>query len=145
MRPLFILLPAMLAASPALAQQPRGPEPGPETVLPPEISDPAMVDRLGDVMGAVAKAFMNLPVGEVEAAIENRPVTSADRRKTLRSESGMSDRELDQSIERSKVAMKQGGQAMVRALPVITEALNRAGDEIERAIANMPSPAYPRR
>ena len=142
MRPLFLFVPALLAATPAVAQPA---PPRANIVVPPEIGDPAMIDRMGDVMGAIARAFMNLPVGEVQAAIENRPVTPADRARTVRSESGMSDRELDESVERGKVAMKQGSEAMVRSLPVITDALNRAGDEIARAIANMPSPAYPRR
>ena len=146
MRPLLFVLPALLLSTPALAQQPRAPEP-PRAMpaVPPELTDPRTLDQLGNVMGAVMRAFMNLPVGEVEAAIENRPVTSADRRKTVRSESGMSDRELDQQIEQGKVAMKQGSQAMVRALPVITDALNRAGDEIARAVGNLPSPTYPQR
>jgi hypothetical protein len=144
MRPLFLLMPALLAAAPAAAQPaPRPPERRVE--VPPELTDPRMVDQLGDMMGAVMKAFMNMPVGEVEAAVENRPVTPADRRKTVRSETGMSDRELDQQIEQGKVAMKSGSQAMVRALPVITDALARAGDEIARAVANLPSPDYPRR
>lgn len=139
MRALLLLVPAMMIAVPAAAQ------PRPETALPPELTDPRVMDQLGDVMGAVTRAFMNLPVGEVEAAIENRPVTPTDRAKTVRSESGLSDRELDQQIEQGKVVVKQGGQAMVRTLPVITEALNRVGDEIARAIANMPSQVYPRR
>jgi hypothetical protein len=41
--------------------------------------------------------------------------------------------------------MKAGGQAMARALPVIVESLNKAGQEIERATANLPQPGYPRR
>ncbi|MFC7536519.1 hypothetical protein ACFQPG_03965 [Sphingomonas sp. GCM10030256] len=145
MRALLLLVPAGLLAAPAAAQPRAAEPPRRDIVLPPEIADGRMVDQMGDMVGALTRAFMNLPVGEVEAAIENRPVTRADRMKTVRSESGMSERELQGEIERSKVAMKQGGQAMVRALPVITDALNRAGDEIARAIANMPSPNYPRR
>jgi hypothetical protein len=34
---------------------------------------------------------------------------------------------------------------MARTLPVIREALNKAGEEIERATANVPQPGYPRR
>ena len=41
----------------------------------------------------MSKAFLNLPVGEVEAAVEGRPVTSADKRRTVRSETKMSERD----------------------------------------------------
>jgi hypothetical protein len=88
---------------------------------------------------------MNLPVGEVEAAIENRPVTAKDRQKTVATEMGTDARGIDSQVERGKVAMKQGGQAMVRALPVITRELNRVGEQLDRALANMPSPTYPKR
>lgn len=128
-------------ASPALAQAPAAP---PQPQLPPEIVDGRMIDQLGNVAGVLAKALMNLPVGEIQAAIENRPVTREDRRRTVASEMGNDPREIDRDVERGKVAMKQGGQAMVRALPVITRALNEAGDELARAVNNLPSPAYPR-
>ena len=143
MRPLYLLIPALLAATPAAAQQSAAPHPAP--VLPPEITDGRMVDQLGDVVSSLSKALLNLPVGEVQATIENRPVTSADRAKTVRSESGISEGDLDRQIADSKGAVQAGSQAMVRALPVVTEALNRVGDEIARAVANLPSPAYPRR
>ena len=137
--PLVIAAFAVTASAPAFAQSTPAPE------VPPEIIDGRMLDQLSDVAGVLAKALMNLPVGEVEAAIENRPVTQADRRKTVASETGMSAREVEGQVERGKVAMKQGGQAMVRALPVITRELSRIGEQLDRAIANMPSPAYPKR
>lgn len=141
--PFAIAALAATAASPALAQQPAPPPPvAPQ--LPPELTDPRTLDQLGNVAGVLARALLNLPVGEVEAALENRPVTAADRRKTVASETGMNPRELDGEVERGKVAVKQGGQAMARTLPVITRALNEAGEQIGRAIANLPSPTYPR-
>lgn len=146
MRLLFVIAAlSATAASPALAQQPVPTAPVAAPRLPPELTDPRMLDQLGEMAGVLARAFMNLPVGEVEAALENRPVTTADRRKTVRSETGLSDRELASQIEQGKVAMKQGGQAMIRALPVITRALDEAGEQIGRAVANMPSPTYPKR
>jgi hypothetical protein len=136
---------ALLAsvAAPALAQQP--PRPAPPVDLPPEIADGRVIDQLGSMMGALSKAFLNLPVGELEAAVENRPATRADRQRTVRSVTGMSERELDADIEQGKGAVKAGGQAMARALPVIVEALNEAGESIERATANLPQPGYPNR
>lgn len=132
---------------PPVAQVPQRPAPMAEPIppLPPELTDGRMFDQLGDVMGVLAKTMLNLPVGEIEAAMENRPVTRADRRKTVASESGMDERELRRSIDQSKGAMRAGGQALVRSLPAINRALSQAGAEIEKALANLPSPAYPRR
>ena len=140
---LFVAL--LASAAPAMAQPPsRPPAPQRPVDLPPEIADGRVVDQLGTMVGAVSKALLNLPVGEVEAAIENRPVTREDRRRTVGSESGMDERDVAQSVEESKVAVKAGGQAIARSLPVIRDALNRAGDEIARATANLPQPGYPR-
>jgi hypothetical protein len=142
--PLVIAAFTAAAASPAVAQQPASPPPPAAPQLPPELTDPRALDRLGDVAGVLARALLNLPVGEVEAALENRQVTAEDRRKTVGSESGMDAREVEQQVDRGKVAVQQGGQAVVRTLPVITRALDQAGEQIGRAIANLPSPAYPR-
>lgn len=147
MRHLFTLALLAAVAMPAAAQpqpQPRAPE-SRGTDLPPEITDGRMIDQLGSVVGALTRAFLDLPVGEIEAAVENRPVTREDRRRTVGSTTGMSERELNREIAESKDAVKAGGQAMARSLPVIRDALNRAGQEIGRATANLPQPGYPRR
>ena len=70
MRLMFLAFP-LLVATPAVAQ------PIPAPVIPPVLTDPAMADQLGRVAGAVTRSLMNLPVGELEAAIENRPVDPA--------------------------------------------------------------------
>ena len=136
MRLTLALAPLLLLATPAAAQQP--------PQLPPEVTDGRAIDQLGTVFGAVARAFLDLPVGEIEAAVENRPVTRDDQSKTVRSVSGMSDRELQQQIREGTEVAKSGTRAIVRSLPVITRALNDAGEQIDRAISNMPSPVYPR-
>jgi len=41
--------------------------------------------------------------------------------------------------------MEQGIKAVNQALPEVTEDLQRAQTAIERALANMPDPNYPRR
>ena len=138
MRTTLALAPLLLLATPAAAQS------APPPQLPPEIADGRAIDQLGTVMGAIARAFLDLPVGEIEAAIENRPVSREDRGKTVRSVSGMSERELQRDIRQGMDVAKAGTQAMVRSLPVITRALNEAGEQIGRAIANMPSSAYPK-
>lgn len=129
---------ALFLATPAAAQQAPAPQ------LPPEITDGRAVDQIGNVTEALARAIMNMPVGELEAAVENRPVTRADRNKTVRDVAGVSDRELHQEIQRGKVATVAGAQALNRSLPVIVDVLNRVGDDIARAMANLPSPTYPR-
>ena len=145
MRKLFLV--ALLAsAAPAAAQvSSRPPQPPYPAELPPEITDGRAIDQLGSMVGAVTKALLNIPIGEVEAAVENRPVTREDRRRTVGSESGLDERDVAAGVEDSKGAVKAGGQAIARSLPVIRDALNRAGDEIARATANLPQPGYPRR
>ena len=144
MRLLLIALPLTLIASPALAAPPtRAPQ------LPRELTDPAMADQMGRVAGALTRALMNLPVGEVQAAIEGRPATKADRRRTVRDIAGRNDPYLDQRIERqaatSGAAIQAGARALASALPAILESVDRAADEIDRATANLPQPGYPRR
>ncbi len=142
MRAFLVVVPALLAASPALAAQPI-----PAPVLPPVLTDPAMADQLGRVAGAVTRSLMNLPVGEVEAAIEGRPPTRADRARTVRDSIG--DPQVEQRIEQQAAAsgrtIQAAGQALANSLPAILGAIDGARDEIERAVGNLPRPNYPRR
>lgn len=140
-----LILAALLAASPAAAQQAPAQALAPVPELPPEIASGAIVDQMQPVFRALANAFLNLPIGEIEAAVENRPMRPEDRSRTVGQASGMSQQELDREIATSSGTLKAGGQAMVRALPAITRALNEAGEEIGKAVNNLPSPAYPKR
>ena len=151
MRKLFSLALLAAVATPAAAQvAPRPPEPPlysepAYAQLPPEIVNGGAIDQIGNMVGAVTRALLDLPVGELEAAVENRPVTRQDRQRTVRSVTGTDEREVASRIEQRKGAVVAGGRAMARTLPVIREALNKAGEEIERATANVPQPGYPRR
>ena len=143
MRALF-LIPLVAAASPALAQvAPVPPQ------LPPQMMDPALPAQLGRMAGALTHAFMNLPVGELEAAIQGRPATAADHRKTVGSETGRDNPYAAQDIQRdvasSAGAVQSSAQAMQRAMPAIQQALGQAVAAIERETANLPNPNYPRR
>ena len=143
MRLALIALPLAVMASPALAQ---AAPPPPETIqLPPELTDPRWADRLTDAMAAMSKVFLELPVGEVEAAIEGRQPTAADKRRTVRSETKMSEREIRQQIEGTRPAMKAGMKALAAALPAMMKGMSDAQREFERAMANVPRPDYPRR
>ena len=143
MRALLIALPLMLVAAPAAAQQ--YPQPGPEVER--VLNDPAMADMLGRVAGVLTRSLMNLPVGEMEAAIEGRLVTPADRARTVRDSVGDPDLERRVAAEaaQSGRTMQAAGKAMMSSLPAIMGAIGQAQDAIERAVANMPNPNYPRR
>ena len=141
MRLYLFALPLMLAATPALAAPAQvAPQ------LPPELTDPAMAEKLGRVAGVLTRSLMDLPVGELEAAIEGRPVTPADKAKRVRD--SVNDPYLDQRVAaqaaQSGRTMQAASKALVASLPSIMAALERAEDEIERAVANLPDPTYPR-
>jgi len=133
----LVVLPLALCAAPGLAQ--------PAAPLPPEVTDPATVDRLTDAVQSLSGAFLDLHVGEMQAALEGRKPTAADRAKTVRSETGLSDRDLNARIAAAKPQIDQSIKALNQALPEITRDLQHAQKSVERAIANMPDPNYPRR
>jgi len=139
MRAIVVLIPALLAASPALA--------APPPVLPQVLTDPAMADQLGRVAGAVTRSLMNVPVGELEAAIEGRPASRADRARTVGDSIG--DPYIEQRIAEQAAAsgrtMQAASQALAASLPAIMQAIDGARDQIERAVGNLPDPTYPRR
>ena len=144
MRAAFLALPLAALATPVFAQA--APPPPPQAYqLPPEVTDMRWADRLTDTMVAMSKAFLNMPVGEVEAAIEGREPTASDRRKTLRNETGMSERDVRQQIDSTRPAMQAGMRAVQAALPSIMKGLSDAKQELDRASANIPRPDYPRR
>ena len=142
MRVLLALIPIAMLASPAAAQAPADP-----IRIPPELTDPAMADKLGRMMGAMTRSLMDLPIGEMEAAIQGRPVTPADKAKRVRDT--INDPNLEQRIAaeaaNSGRTMQASMKAMAAALPAISRALSEVQGEIERATANLPSPTYPRR
>ena len=144
MRIELALVPIALLASPAAAQAPAQP-----IQIPPELTDPATMARVGDMVGALSRAMMNMPIGEVEAAVQGRPVTPADRNRTIRDVAGRGDPNFEANLQRdiaaSQVTMQAGMKAMAAAMPAISRAMNEVASEIERATANLPSPAYPRR
>jgi hypothetical protein len=77
--------------------------------------------------------------------MEGRRPTMTDRRKTVRSETGMNERELERKIDETRPMMEASQRAMAAALPAMMQGLTQAQREIERAMANVPRPDYPRR
>jgi hypothetical protein len=143
MRASLLMLASTLVASPVLAQQPA--ERGAEVQVPRELTDPRWADRLVDAMQALSKAFLELPVGEAQAALEGRTPTKADRRRTVRSDTGLAERELRQRLEASKPMMQAGMKALSDALPTMMRSMAEAEKALERATANLPDPTYPKR
>jgi len=155
MRLAYLALPLLLAGSPVLAQaapqQQRLQVPAREAPLqvPPELTDPRTAERLARMTQALGNAFLNLPVGELEAIAEGREPTAADRRRTLRDSGRAGDpnfeRDFQQQLAQAGPIMQTSMKAMSAALPAMMQALQQAGEALERATANLPSPTYPKR
>lgn len=141
MRNFLVLIPLSLLASPALGQN----LPPPPLMPPPQIADPVTIDRVSQAAEAVSEALLHAPVGEVRAAIKGRQPSAADRRDTLGREAGVSDREVRAQLEAAKPMIAHGAQALARALPQIMRSLADVKSSIDRAMANLPDPNYPRR
>ena len=142
MRKSLLISPLLMLASPALAQ-PTGPQ------LPPELTDPATVRQLSTAAQAVSEAMLDINVGEVRAAIEGREPTLTERHQTLRDLARRKDPDFDRHVHQQIAAVgpkiEQSVAAMNRALPAVMQAIDQAQHAVDRAIANMPDPTYPRR
>ena len=141
MRKAWIALPLLLAPVPALAAPKQAPQ------LPREFTDPAMPGKLGKMAGALTRALMDMPVGEVEAAVQGREPTAADRGRRVRDEIGgpQAEAKVEAQVAQSGRHMQAMGQALVESLPALMAALDQLETRMERVTANIPDPTYPRR
>ena len=139
MRSNLILMPLLLGTTPVVAQ--------PVPQLPPELTDPATAQRVTNAMQAVSNAFLDMRVGEVQAALEGRPATPQEQRLTVRDLERRKDfdRRFQHQLASVGPKMQQSMQAVNQALPAVMQSLEQAQRAIERAVANMPDPTYPRR
>ena len=141
MRKTLIILPLLLSGSPAFAQ------PAPQ--LPPQLTDPVTMQRLAGTMQALSQALLNIRVGEVQAAVEGRPATPQERNMTVgdmaRRDDPDFDRHLNERMATAGITLQRSMVALNRALPEIARNLHDAQKSLERAVANMPDPTYPRR
>ena len=143
MRCLLFALPMLLTAAPLSAQAAPPPV---ERQIQPELSDPAMADKLTRMLGPLAKALMDMPVGELEAAIAGREPTAADKSKRMRDELGPAgQKDLEASLANAGRQMRAMQKALVASLPAIMAAFEGVEKNLERATANLPDPTYPRR
>src|SRR5690348_4333052 len=148
MRRSFFILPFALYAGPAFAQQ--AAVPAPKTLqIPHELADPATADRIADTMQSLSKALLDMKVGRLQATLEGREPTRAERDRTVRDLARRDDpqieRHVQQRIAEAKPKIEQSIKAFNQALPEVTEDLQRAQHAVERAMANMPDPNYPKR
>jgi len=141
MRYVFVAIPLAFLAAPVAAQPPAQSEP---IRIPPELTDPRFVDRIAGMTEALSNALLDVRVGELEAAMEGRPTTEADRRRTVRDVSRLSEREIQQQIAEARPRVQAAMQSFARALPAMTKSLRDLADQVERATANMPQPGYPK-
>ena len=140
MRALLFALPLALIATPAMAA------PEKDRRIPPELSDPAIADKLTRASGVLARVLLDLPVGEIEAAMEGRTPPESDRRKRVRDEIGPDgERQLAAGIAASGPQMRSMQKALVSSLPALMGALEGMERELEKAVANLPDPTYPKR
>jgi hypothetical protein len=140
MRKWLILLPILLGAAPVAAEPLK---------VPPELTDPAMADKLARSMDAMSQAMLDLRVGAVQAAIEGREATAAEKKLTVRDlgrrEDPNFDRNFRERMAQVKPTIERGMKVLSEALPAMTKGLDEASRAIERAAANMPDPTYPKR
>jgi hypothetical protein len=141
MRSLLIALPLLLAPVPAIAAPPAAPQ------IPPELSDPAMADKLTRMLGPLTRALMDMPVGELEAAAQGREPTAAERARRVRDEIGGPEgqRQLEAGIAAAGPKMQAMQKALVASLPALMSVLGDVEKNLERATANIPDPTYPKR
>ena len=115
MRISLLVLPLAMMASPALGQaKPAPPAPAETIVVPRELGDPATAQKLTRMMQSLSQAFLNMPVGEIEAAAQGRPVTQADRGRTLREVGRRDDPSFEQNLQRDLAASSCESTARVR-------------------------------
>jgi len=139
MRALLFALPLALTPVPAAAAPA-------DRQIPPELSDPAIADKLTKALVPLSRALMNMPIGELEAAIAGREPTAADQTRRLSDEVGPEgQKDIESSIAAAGPQMRAMQKALVASLPAIMSALGNVESELERATANLPDPTYPKR
>ena len=147
MRAFMVLAPLVMLAAPAAASEPEK-----DFQIPAELTDPAMAETLGRMLGSVTRVMLDLPVGELQAAVEGREASTADKRRTIRDMAGR-DPDIERKVERQVAdavpRMQAAMKAMAASVPAMARALEQAAEQMEgsidRATANMPTPGYPKR
>ena len=155
MRTTTLALALLVLAVPAAAQPHHAPPPhlptthDPAAQITQQLTDPATVERIANVMQSLTKAVLALRVGEIEAAAQGRVATPAEKRRTVRDVGRRNDPDFDrkfaEQMAKTGPMVEQSIKAVTQALPVMIQSLKQAGEAVERAAANMPDPSYPKR
>jgi hypothetical protein len=147
MRKTLLILPLLLCATPAFAQE--GPPPPAAIQLPPELTDPAAAVKLARTMQALSTALLNIRVGDMRAALEGRDASPAERNETVgdivRRKDPDFDRHLQEQVATVGPRIQRSMRAINRALPELMRDVDDAQRSLERAVSNLPDPNYPRR
>jgi hypothetical protein len=142
MRAIVFLLAFALLPSAALAQ------PDQPQSLDQKLRDPETAARIDRALQSMTGALLDMKIGSVKATIDGREPTADERKMTIRElerRKGHSDADLDRQIAAAGPAIARGLNALADALPALTKGLDDAQRAVERAVANMPDPNYPRR
>ena len=144
MRKTLILLPLLLSATPALAQ-----DSSPSIKLPRELTDPESAMKLAAKLQALSNAVLNIRVGELGAALDGREARPGERNTTIGDLVRRKDPDFDRHVQ-EKVAsvgpkVLQGMQTLQQTLPRVMRDVDDVQHSVERAVSNLPDPAYPAR
>jgi hypothetical protein len=142
MRLYLIAAPLLLSASAAFAAPPQSEQP---IEIPPQMTDPNFIDRLMDMSDALSKAFLDLKVGDVEAAAEGRQATAADHNRTVGQVVRLSPQELERHMAEARPKVAAATQALARELPKISRSLADVASALQRAADTIPQPYDPNR
>ena len=130
---LMVIAPLALLAAPVAAAEPQDDR---DFEIPSALTDPAMAETLGRMLGAMTKVMMDMPVGEMQAAVEGREPTAADKNRTLRDMTGR-DLNFERNVERQVAEAVPRMQASMRAMagPVAWNMTGRSNSRIPRMSA----------
>jgi hypothetical protein len=140
----FLVLPLLLCASPAFAQE------APAVVqLPPELTDPAAAMQMARTVQALSTALLNIRVGDMRAALEGRDATPVERNMTVgdivRRNDPDFDRHMQEQVATVGPKIQRSMRAINHALPELMRDVDDVQRSVERAVSNLPDPSYPRR
>jgi hypothetical protein len=97
----------------------------------------------------MSNAFLDLKVGSLDAALDGRKPRRAERNLTVRDLGRRDDPDFDRHFQQrmasAKPMIEHGVKALNQALPSMVQGLTQAQEALERAVANMPDPTYPKR
>jgi len=141
MRTSLFALSFLLMTAPASAQS--------VPPLPRALTDPASAQKLANAVQALSNVLLDMKIGEAQAALEGRTASAAERNMTVRDMARRDDPDFDrhfhQKIADVGPALQQSMKALNQALPAMMKGLSDAQKSLDRAIANMPDPNYPKR